>query len=108
MGAPSSEVQPTAVSDEAEGTEGEMTAEELATELYQRQGYLVGEYPWPLEIGAVLGCFSHMGTIRPPVRVVDVSTREKMTAQRELSQEITGRKAGKIKWNNFYLIEACD
>ena len=92
-----------------------MTAEELARQLYERQGYLLIATTRPHKIGEITDTVLHDFT-EPrnqnvtPLRVVAESSQVEMAVQGRLIGELVGvpYKGPRQGWKYYYRVEAAD
>lgn len=92
-----------------------MTSDELAAELYARQGYLVISRDEPAKIGEQLGggiAHEHDGHIASraniPIVVSAISNRSEFCAQQSLADGIDGMVSSGGHGPYYYRVEAMD
>lgn len=85
-----------------------LSADELAAELYRRQGYLIYNSSHPKNLGDVV-CEVEAGDSKldTPLRIVGRSTLAEFTSQQRLAQEL-GWSSEYIPYPYFYYVEAAD
>lgn len=68
-----------------------MTADELAAELYQRQGFLVVESLYKKEAGDVIcGAATTQGSVVTPLIVRGVASRDEFRKQHDIAMSLVG------------------
>ena len=88
-----------------------MTPDELAAEIYSRQGYLVIASHKPEVIGGIISAGTNMlGDMNTPLIVKALSTKEEFMAQDKIGASLLGYEPIDLKamYTYFYRVEAAD
>lgn len=90
-----------------------LTADELAAELYRRQGFLVVNHSLRVQVGSILPAANgqRVGVMSVPLRVIGLSNESEANHQHALAISIYGGPVGYgVVWQKpfFYRVEAAD
>lgn len=89
--------------------ERKMSADELASELYARQGYYLIAIDIPLDYGFIVRSVDpETGDPQMPLRVVEKAIKTKFLEQRKMAEDISGLLFRDPCGPYFYRVEAMD